>query len=170
VDAGADAIMLSGETAVGAYPVRSVEVLDAIIRNAEAVPPVWTLPAPSDERPDHLPSLCDAAVTLATRGGVDAIIALTREGRTARLLAARRPRSPIYAVTNGESCARRLCLWWGVHPVIDDLAGEPDEVVDRVVHRLRADGRLPAAATVVIVSSSPNLERVDANFVRVRRV
>jgi pyruvate kinase len=170
VDAGADAIMLSGETAVGAYPIRSVEVLDAIIRNAEAVPPVWMLPPPSDERPDHLPSLCDAAVTLATRGSVDAIIALTREGRTARLLAARRPQSPIYAVTNDENCARRLCLWWGVQPIIDELAGEPDDVVDRAVSRLRAGGRLPSPATVVVVRSSPDLERAGENFVRVRRV
>ena len=100
VDAGADAIMLSGETAVGDYPVRAVQVLDAIIRNAEAVPPPWTLPAPADERPDHLPPLCDAAVTLAARAGADAIVAITREGRTARLLSARRPTAPIYAVTD----------------------------------------------------------------------
>ena len=69
VDMGADAIMLSGETAIGAYPVRAVEVLDSIIRHAEAVPPLWTLPGPVAERPDHLPPLCDAAVTLARADG-----------------------------------------------------------------------------------------------------
>jgi pyruvate kinase len=170
VDAGADAIMLSGETAIGEYPVRAVEVLDAIISNAEAVPPVWTLPAPSDERPDHLPSLCDAAVTLAGRAGVDAIFAITRGGRTARLLAARRPSAPVYAMTDGDSFARELCLWWGIEPVIEDLSGDVDAIVRRVVNTLRDSGRLPAPATIAVVSGSPDLERGEANFVRLRRV
>ena len=170
VDAGADAIMLSGETAVGAYPVRAVEVLDAVIRNAEAVPPVWTLPAPTEERPDHLPPLCDAAVTLAARASVDAIFALTRKGRTARLLAARRPRAPIYAVTDSDVCARQLCLLWGVQPVVDPLNGAVSDIGVRVVRALRDQGRLPTPATVVLVSGNPNLEGTEANFVRLRRV
>jgi pyruvate kinase len=162
--------MLSGETAIGSYPVRSVEVLDAIIRNAEAVPPLWTLPTPTDERPDHLPSLCDAAVTLAARGNVDAILAITREGRTARLLASRRPRAPIHAITDSDECARQLCLWWGVRPVIDTLSGDLDEIITRVVTRLREQQQLRTPATVVIVSGSPDLERSAANFVRLRSV
>lgn len=170
VDAGADAIMLSGETAVGRYPVRAVEVLDAIIRNAEAVPPVWTLPAPTEERADHLPSLCDAAVTLAARAHVDAILAITREGRTARLLSARRPLAPIYAVTDGVSCARQLSLWWGVHPVVDSLSGDIDAIVARAVAGLREERRLPSPALIAVVSSSPELGASESNFVRLRRV
>lgn len=170
VDAGADAIMLSGETAVGLYPIRAVEVLDAVIRNAESMPPVWTLPAPTEERPDHLPSLCDAAVTLASRAAVDAILAITREGRTARLLSARRPQAPIYAVTDSTACARQLCLWWGVHSVFDPLTGGLDEIVTRVVTSLRTVRRVPSPALVAIVSSSPDLDRSEANFVRLLRV
>ena len=170
VDAGADAIMLSGETAVGAYPVRAVEVLDAIIRSAEAVPPVWTLPAPTAERPDHLSSMCDAAVTLAGRARVDAIIAITREGRTARLLAARRPGAPVYALTDAGGFAPQLCLLWGVEPVVDTLSGELDAIVLRVVSRLRERRQLPTPATIVVVSGSPDLERGEANFVRLRRI
>lgn len=169
VDAGADAIMLSGETAIGAHPVRSVEVLEAIIRDAEAVPPIWSLPAPVDERPDHLPPLCDAAVTLAGRAGVDAIIALTREGRTARLLAARRPEAPIFAVTDSDECARSLCLWWGVEPHVAALSDDIDAISAQAVRELAAAGRLRRPATVVIVSGSPELDRSDSNFVRVRQ-
>lgn len=127
VDGGAAAIMLSGETAIGAFPVRSVQVLDRIIRHAEAGPRMRPPEGPTDSglRPpgtameatarqaDHLGPLCDAAVTLAARGGVDAIVALTREGRTARMLSARRPSAPVYAATDDEEVARRLCLWWG---------------------------------------------------------
>jgi pyruvate kinase len=170
VDAGADAIMLSGETAVGNYPVRAVEVLDAIIRNAEALPPIWTLPSPTDERPDHLPSLCDAAVTLAARANVDAIFALTREGRTARLLAARRPQAPIYAVSDAESCVRQLCLWWGVHSVLDSLDGGFEDIVLRVVGALRDVRQLPSPASIVIVSGSPDMQLSGANFVRLWRL
>ena len=170
VDAGADAIMLSGETAVGLYPVRSVEVLDAVIRNAEAMPPVWTLPAPSDERPDHLPALCDSAVTLAGRAGVDALLAITRTGRTARLLAARRPRAPIQAITGDDTSARALCLWWGVDPIVDHLEGGLDAIILRTVTALRERDRLATPATIVVVSTSPNLECADLNFVHLRRV
>ena len=170
VDAGADAIMLSGETAVGSHPPRAVHVLDAIIRAAESVPPPWSLPLPSGERPDHLPPLCDAAVTLAARGPVDAIIALTREGRTARLLSARRPSVPVYAVTDDQAVARRLCLWWGVAPVIHSLQGDPDSCLPQIAAQLRVKGVLPSPATVVMVSTNPDLQRSTANFVRIRKI
>jgi pyruvate kinase len=168
VDMGADAIMLSGETAVGRYPVRTVEVLASIICHAEAAPPVWTLPPPKTERADHLPALCDAAVALAAGAGADAIIALTREGRTARVLAARHPTAAIYAATNKEEVARRLCLWRGVTSVIDPLTDDADAVTRRVVDELRRRGALPTPATIAIVSANPNIEQPGVNFVAVR--
>jgi pyruvate kinase len=170
VDAGADAIMLSGETAVGEHPVRAVEVLDSIIRNAEAIPPPWVLPVPDVDRGDHYPPLCDAAVTLASRGLVDGILVLTREGRTAHLLSARRPATPIFAVTDAEDCARRLCLWWGVMPLVDTLDADGHALLERLTARLRAKGLLPAAATMVLVRASRELDLDDSNFVRIRKV
>src|SRR5262249_5035897 len=89
---GADAIMLSAETAIGAYPARAAQTLDAIIRDAEAVPEPSPLPA--EQRPrhhDHAEALCEAAVTLANRGDAQAIVAVTRGGGTARQLSALRP-------------------------------------------------------------------------------
>jgi pyruvate kinase len=170
VDAGADAIMLSGETAVGLHPVRAVQVLDSIVRNAEAVPPIWTLPAPSPKGPDHLPALSDAAVTLAIRGGADAIIAITREGRTARLLSARRPGVPIFAVTDSVDVARRLSLWRGVTSVIDMIDAETEGVADRVAAGLRQRCYLGSPAVAVIVNTSPDLETRAGNVLRVRRI
>jgi pyruvate kinase len=170
VDAGADAIMLSGETATGAYPIRSVEVLDSIIRSAEAAPPPWSLPVPLAELPDHSPALCDAAVTLASRGAFDALVAVTREGRTAQLLSARRPTAPIFAVTHQASVAQRLCLWWGVVPIVDSLEGDEDTVVARGLESVRKTSALSSPATIVIVSASPDLDQAAANFVRLRRL
>jgi pyruvate kinase len=170
VDAGADAIMLSGETAVGEYPVRVVQVLDRIIRTAESVPPPWALQPPENESPDHVPPLCDAAVTLAGRAGVDAIVAVTRQGRTARLLSMRRPSAPIFAITGQPEVARRLQLWWGVAPIVDSLGGDLDTIVLRAVAALKERGALPTPATVVVVSANPDLSQTAANFLRIRRL
>jgi pyruvate kinase len=169
VDAGADAIMLSGETAVGEYPVRVLQVLDRIIRTAESVPPPWTLQPPESESPDHVPPLCDAAVTLAGRAGVDAIVAVTRQGRTARLLSMRRPSAPIYAITGQPEVARRLQLWRGVAPIVDSLGGDVDTLVSRAVAGLRERAALPTPATVVVVSANPDLSQTTANFLRIRQ-
>jgi pyruvate kinase len=170
VDAGADAIMLSGETAVGEYPVRVVQVLDRIIRTAESVPPPWALQPPENESPDHVPPLCDAAVTLAGRAGVDAIVAVTRQGRTARLLSMRRPSAPIFAITGRPEVARRLQLWWGVAPIVDSLGGDLDTIVLRAVAALKERAALPTPATVVVVSANPDLSQMAANFLRIRRL
>jgi pyruvate kinase len=166
VTQGADAIMLSGETAAGSYPVPAVQVLDAIIREAEqgeaaAAGP----PGPAD----HVAGLCDAAVTLARQSQARAIIAVTREGRTARLLSMRRPFAPVYAASDREEVARRVAQWWGVHALVTDIEGDVDSVAARVVEQLVRDGRLEAGATVVVANVSPDLDRGGANFLRVRR-
>jgi pyruvate kinase len=170
VDAGAAAIMLSGETAIGEHPVRAVQVLDRIITHAESAPPMWELSGPSEHAAGHLGPLCDAAVTLASRAGVDVIIALTREGRTARVLSARRPAAAVYAASPTDEVARRLCLWRGITPIVDSLDGDADAVARRVVARLRADGSLPTPATVVIVSATPDIAQPGVNFVALRHM
>jgi pyruvate kinase len=170
VDAGADAIMLSGETAVGEHPIRAVEVLDTIIRHAEKLPIPWALAVAGEERTDHVPPLCDAAVTLAERAHADAIVVLTRKGRTARLLAARRPASPILAATDSEVVARRLCLWWGVTPIVDELGTDVESVLERLAGRLRAERLIRAPATLVLVTASPALDRAASNVVTIRSV
>lgn len=162
---GADAIMLSGETAAGAYPVRAVQILDAIIREAEKT----EAPAATVEPADHVAALCDAAVTLAARSQAAAILAITREGRTARLLSMRRPAAPIYAATDHEDVARKLAQWWGVHALVTDTEGDVDSVAARVLDQLVQEGRVVTGATVVVVNTSPDLDRGAANFLRVRR-
>src|SRR5690606_34394426 len=117
-----------------------------------------------------LPSLCDAAVTLAVRANADAVIARTTKGRTARLLAARRPSVPIFAVTGDDTTARPLSLWWGVEPVVGNLADDIEVLASKVVRALQDEGRLPSPATVVLVSGRPELHHVNANFVWIRRL
>ena len=127
VDDGADAIMLSGETAVGAFPLRAVQTLDAIIRDAESAPRRrrWRGRRGGRSASWARAALCEAAATLATRGDVQAIVAVTRGG-TARRLSALRPRAPIFAATDREDTARRLTLYWGVVPVRTDIGDNVD--------------------------------------------
>ena len=108
VDDGVDAIMLAGETAAGAYPARAVQTLDHVIRDAESVPTTARFPPALDPTGSlHGRALCEAAVTLATHGHADAIVAVTREGKTARLLSALRPGAPIFAATAHARSLRR---------------------------------------------------------------
>ena len=174
VDMGASAIMLAGETAVGRYPIRAVAALDAIIRDTESDGVHAPVPVPeprlAHEAPcDHAAALADAAIGLATRAPAGAIVAVTREGRTARMLSSGRPAAPVYAATDRPEVARRLVLWWGVCPLIMSLEGDVDQVAARVVDHLRGIGALSPSATAVIVNVSPDLDMGAANFVRIRR-
>jgi len=166
VDDGADAIMLSGETAVGIAPGRVVRTLDSIIRAAEAAYPAISrvVVVPPDEGSPSS-AMCEAAVTLAERGHAQAIVAVTRSGRTARFLAALRPDAPVYVITGQPEVARRLAPVWGVTPVVTDL-GEGMVPFGPLVSRLATEGVLRRGATAVLVSVDPDLTRDDANYLR----
>jgi pyruvate kinase len=166
VDEGADAIMLSGETAVGAFPVRAVETLDAVIRDAELVPSAErVLPVVNTIGSLHGRALCEAAVTLATTGQADAIVAVTRGGKTARLLSSLRPPTPVFAATDSPKIAGALTLYRGITPV---LTAERD--VERLESVMLERQLIAPNAVVVFVNVSPELNRVDANFLNVQRI
>ena len=166
VDEGVDAIMLAGETAIGAFPVRAVQTLDAIIRDAESVPhPNRSLPVVDPTGSLHARALCEAAVTLATTGQADAIVAVTREGKTARMLSALRPSPPIHAATASESTAAALALFWGVTPLVTDAI--EIESLERTI----IGGRVLAPGQVVVyVSVSTELNRYDTNYLNIQRI
>jgi pyruvate kinase len=109
--------------------------------------------------------LAQAAVTLATTGQADAIVAVTTEGRTARLLSACRPAAPILAAIPNEEIAGALSLLWGVAPVVT-----AERNIDRLTLELVDRGLLSAGAVVVFINVSPEQDRTDANFLHVRRI
>jgi pyruvate kinase len=179
-----DAIMLSGETAAGDFPVRSVEVLASIIAAAETVaaPIAWAAPVGAAREPPtsdttepldgfdafkarHGRAMCEAAVTLASTGQADAIVAVTRLGKTAQLLSSLRPRATILAVTASDAVARRLQLHWGVRTIVSDL--EDLRAVEDSSHIAKY---FPRGAVVVFINVNPDLSRPDANFLNVQRL
>jgi pyruvate kinase len=171
VDDGVDAIMLAGETAAGKFPVKAVETLDLVIRDAELMPPIGTVPLEA-VHPLTGPSraLCEAAVTLAEHSDAAAIVAVTRGGKTARVLSALRPRAPIYAATNSSEIGRRLALAWGVVPVVCDLGTDVDAAVIGIGEKLVARGVIASSSVIVIVSISPDLSHGPSNFLKLQRI
>ena len=172
VDDGVDAIMLAGETAAGAYPLRAVQTLDAIIRDAETMPPLARVPIEDKAHllGGHGRAICEAVVTLAERGDAQAIVAVTRGGKTARLLSALRPRAPIYAATDRDDVARRLALAWGVVPVLTHVGGDLNEAASRIGAMLVERDTIPASSVIVLVSITPDLARGPSNFLKLQRV
>ncbi len=124
---GTDAVMLSGETAVGAFPVEAVAAMDRVIRRIEHE--AGFLEDPADFAPPQVHSrvhrtvpgaIAGAAVEATHRLGAPFLITFTHSGFTARLLAAQRPRVPILAVTDQERTYRQMALAWGVVPIQHD--------------------------------------------------
>lgn len=166
VGEGADAIMLAGETAVGAWPDKTVRTLATIIVEAERAPSSDTVKPTVDPTGSlHGRALCEAAVTLATTGRADAIVAVTREGKTARLLSALRPETRIIAATASTAVAGTLALMRGVTPVIT-AAREVRPVGSMLIEQ----GLVAAGAVVVFISVNPDLSRSDANYLNVQRI
>ena len=170
VDQGADAIMLSGETAAGRYPVQAVNALRAIIRDAETVatPESFLNPDPYGFEvlnTVHGRAMCEAAVTLAGSGQAEAIVAVTHFGKTAQLLSSLRPHASILAVTPSDTVARRLKLYWGVRPVVSEL-----QDLRALEAPIRKAMDLSPRAVVVFINISPDLSRADANFLNVQRL
>jgi pyruvate kinase len=161
VEMGVDAIMLAGETASGAYPVRSVQTLDLIIREAEKGGDL--LAQEVKARHGHALALCEAAITLALRAKAQAILAITRNGHTGQLLSALRPAVPVYAATTDAATARRLTLYWGVVPLLV-------RTTTFIESELRSRNLVPAGEAIVLVNVTPQLDRTDANFLRLIRL
>jgi pyruvate kinase len=112
----------------------------------------------------HGRALCQAAVTLARNGQADALVAVTRNGKTPRLLSAFRPHAPIFAATSATT-APRLALLWGVTPIIcepPDLDGIRKTLIDR--------GFLAADAVVVFVRVSADRSHPQSNFLHLQQI
>jgi pyruvate kinase len=165
VGEGADAIMLSGEPAVGAWPAKTVATLARIIVEAERMPSETVPTAVDPTGSMHGRALCEAAVTLATTGRADAIVAVTREGKTARLLSALRPETRVIAATESPEVARMLALYRGITPVIT-----PVRELEALEKLLVGRSLVLPGAVVVFISVNPDMRRADANFLNVQKV
>ncbi|MFB6171618.1 MAG: pyruvate kinase [Haloarculaceae archaeon] len=160
---GADAVMLSAETAVGDHPVRVVEAMDRIVGVTET----------SDEyaelREDRLPAagathadaLARAARTLAADLDAAAVATATESGYTARKVAKYRPPVPIVAATPDDEVRRRLALSWGVRPVRVERADEAGRLVETTADAALDEGVAASGDTVVVLSGMMSVTGAD---------
>ena len=168
---GSDAVMLSGETAAGKYPVRAVEVMDEIVRAAEAnrrgLGGRQAVDVVSDEAAPVTEAVSYTAVRLAEETGARALCCLTHSGSTARAISSHRPDIPIYAFTDDEAAVGRIALSWGVEPVPIPFQEHTDDGV-RTVHRvLLADGPFEPGDRVVVTAGLPLPAMGRTNMVHV---
>lgn len=166
---GTDAIMLSGETAVGAYPVEAVVMMDRIAREVEAASPTRTLWG-EREAISEVHAISHAARTLAEDLSVHAIVAFTRTGRTARLLSRDRPQVPIFAFTPDEKVARALTLWWGVTPLIMGVEEHTDALIARMEQILLSRELATPGERIIIVGTMPLQVGTHTNFVKLHHI
>ncbi|RPJ39356.1 MAG: pyruvate kinase, partial [Chloroflexi bacterium] len=155
---GSDAVMLSGETAAGAYPVESIKTMDAIIREAEAHYNRWGVykefPSEVSSQTDAL-SITRAARELAHDRDVAAIAVFSETGRTALFMAKARPNVPILAFTPEPATYQRMGLYWGVTPYLVPFATTVETMLAHVETALLASSNLGPGQQIVLISGFP---------------
>jgi pyruvate kinase len=166
---GADAVMLSAETAVGQYPIEAVTMMDRIARRVQEDPLYFATLDASRMPPDHTNSdaISAAACQVAATVGAAAIVSFTSSGATALRAARERPSAPILALTPNLATARRLALLWGAHCVhLADIKSFADMVQKavRTAHREEIAG---PGQRVVIIAGVPFGTPGSTNILRI---
>lgn len=168
---GADAVMLSAETATGLYPAEAVEMLRRIVCRAEEEPRVG---APTSSQEDCANSSADAiaaaAAVLADRIGAPVIGAFTATGATATRISQNRPSVPIVAFAQDAHVVRRLCVTWGVKPQLMRSIGTYDEMVERAAGGVIASRLAGRGDSIVVVAGIPFGESGTTNNVRILKI
>ncbi|MFC0580925.1 pyruvate kinase [Micrococcoides hystricis] len=166
---GADAVMLSGETSVGKYPVEAVEVMGRIIEATEKtdlhrIPPLGSKPRTRGG------AVTRAAVEIAQQLSAQYLAAFTQSGDSARRLSRLRPTQPIYAFSHVESTVRILSLSWGIQPMLVDFAENTDKMTAQIDRSLLKDGIAQANELVVLAAGSPPGVAGSTNLIKVHRI
>lgn len=172
---GGDAVMLSGETSVGKYPLEAVQIMDRIIKKVETEQSgqVRVLDRPHGVVESRLDALGRAACVLAEQMNAAAIVTVTHSGETARVISHYRPRPKIIAITDRPKILRRLQLLWGVRGmVIDDeeLNKDSDKALELIQSRLLESGMIMRGDYVIMLAGQPFFARGSTNFIKVEKV
>jgi pyruvate kinase len=166
---GADALMLSGETSVGQYPVAAVETMARIIREVESQSQV-RLPKLFGHSDSKAYALASAAVHIAGDTGARALVAFTESGLSARLLSAHRRQIPLLAFTAHPEVRSQLALAWGIETFVVPRMNSTDAMVRQVEASLVELGRVAQGEHVVIVAGAPPGVSGTTNTIRLHRI
>jgi len=169
---GTDAVMLSGETAVGRYPVEAVRVMDQVAVRAEASFNYAERLSESSQWPCQTVTdgISQATVNLAHDLDARAIITATTTGHTALMVAMHRPERPIIAVTPDVATQRKLAMAWGVRPLLARRGGNTDALILNAIDRAREEKLLAEGDVVVITAGVPAGVPGQTNLIKVEVV
>lgn len=169
---GADAIMLSGETAAGKYPVEVVETMARIASKAEEVLPyeeilrkkrfLGTLTVTD--------AISYATCATAMNLGASAIVTATRSGYTARMVAKYRPKAKIIAATHNPAVLKKLSLVWGVYPVLTNETEGTDNLLDESINGALESGHISKGDLIVMTAGVPTGSHGETNLLKVHTV
>lgn len=165
---GTDAIMLSGETAAGKYPVEAVKVMASIAKRIEQTLDYdRMLKEKGSKNVTVTDAISHATCTTAVDLNASAIITSTSSGYTAKMVSKFRPQAPIIAATSNEAVMRRLALTWGVCPIKSALAGNTDEVIEKSIEASIESGYVKNGELVVITAGVPVGVSGTTNLIKV---
>jgi pyruvate kinase len=168
---GTDAVMLSGETATGKYPVLVVETMSKIIREIETKAYQYDreeMLAPQAKSPSFLSdAICYNAAKIASDVNAEALIGMTQSGYTGFMLSSYRPKAPLYVFTKERSLVNQLSLSWGVRAFYYDEENSLDDIISDQIEILTARGFLHKGDVVVSTGSTPIALHLPTNMLKI---
>jgi len=169
---GADAVMLSAESASGKFPIEAVAMMDRIIRNTEADPAYRdAIEASHTAAAPNIPgAIGSAARAVAGVLDVAAMVAYTTSGASALRMARERPRTTILGITPRRETARRLALVWGVSPIVSDDVSGVDDMTEIALRMAGEQGVANPGQTIVIAAGVPFATPGTTNLLRIAQI
>lgn len=167
---GTDAVMLSGETASGRYPVEAVETMARIVAAAEQGQEQAPIPAQAPSPTPFPAAVCAAGARAARETGAKVVVAFTESGTTARLLSKERPPVPIVAYTPHDAVRRLMALYWGVLPRAMRTIPNTDELIRELERSLREEKLAGSGDRIVILLGAPAGTRGRTNLMKLHTI
>jgi len=166
---GADALMLSGETSVGKFPVKVIEFMEKVIREIENDEDIYykhNLKCSKDKRRYISDHICYSACIIAQQVNAKAIITMTHSGYTALKLSSQRPKTPIYVFTDNHSLVSKLNLVWGVRGFYYNRQISTDHTIDDITYMLKKKNYVSEGDLIIFIASSPMAEKGKTNMIK----
>jgi pyruvate kinase len=169
---GADALMLSGETSVGNFPLETVQAMQRIISEVEQQNSIYYREtAPRKDSSNFIPeSICLNASVMARQSEATAIVAMTHSGMTAFKIASHRPKANIYIFTDNKPLLNTLNLLWGVRGFYYDKYESTDTTITDIKEFLMKRELVKQGEFIIHVASTPLHERATANTIKLTRI
>ncbi|MCC7440738.1 MAG: pyruvate kinase [Bdellovibrionales bacterium] len=168
---GTDAVMLSGETAAGAYPQEALRTMAEIVVEAEKGMSEFSMGSEALPTPGSIVESVEySASKIAHHVGAVAIACITHSGRAARALAKYRPGTPIFAIMDREESLRKLSFMWGIQGLRIERIESTDDIFVTVERALMSHGKADPEDLIVVTAGVPTLRRGTTNMIKVHKI